>query len=177
MLSITAVAAVSALQVPFVTPQTVLLGACASFATALALILIERALADSRDISHAPNGDVVSPTVTKLAILQQGSFQTCLRDIAAVVTIATAVAAFWLESFRFDALTYDTSIARLRNDWRDGQARLGIWQSLGTILILCSNSLLLPATVRTSLKISRARLRVFARRPTLVRRDPIHIPT
>ena len=118
-------------------------------------MLFENAIKHTKDDKIAGSRGFVSANGTfsrrnSLDGAQQEHYITSLRDVAAVITISCGAAAFFMEGFRADVLTWGPEIAKLGEDWKLVQNHRMIKQCVLMILVGTLEKILLFMTVSFS---------------------------
>jgi hypothetical protein len=155
LLIIVTLSAGAVLSTPFITSPTSALGFSSAFFTAAELVLLENAIKHTKDEKNAGSRGLVSANGTfsrrnSLDGAQQEHYITSLRDVAAVITISCGAAAFFMEGFRADVLTWGPEIAKLEEDWKLVQNHRMIKQCVLMILVGTLEKILLFMTVSFS---------------------------
>lgn len=152
LLIIVTLSAGAVLSTPFITSPTSALGFSSAFFTAAELVLFENAIKHTKDEKNAGSRGLVSANGTfsrrnSLDGAQQEHYITSLRDVAAVITISCSAAAFFMEGFRADVLTWGPEIAKLEGDWKLVQNHRMIKQCVLMILVGTLEKILLFMTL------------------------------
>jgi hypothetical protein len=142
---VTTVSAAVALNNPFVTTPTLVLGVCSVLLTAFAIVFLELALTVASDERFGATGGFAAANGgytrrASSAAVQQNGYWYCLRDFAVVATLAFSLATFTLEDFRFDHLGWQEEYQDLQPNWKLGQFWLGPRQGVMAVIIaVCQN--------------------------------------
>jgi len=115
-------------------------------------VLFENVIKNTKDEKNAGSRGFVSANGTfsrrnSLDGAQQEHYITSLRDVAAVITISCGAAAFFMEGFRTDVLTWGPEIAKLEGDWKLVQNHRMIKQCVLMTLVGTLEKILLFMTV------------------------------
>ena len=147
------VSAAVALNIPFVTASTSALGFCSVLFTTFALLFLERSFtAAPSDPSGTVEGLVIANASNSRrpsgAAAKREAYWACLRDFAAVVTLALVITSLMYEDFRVGGLTWHRYYEKLSPDWKTGQhwldpvngivaVAIGVAQNMLMVLMVC----------------------------------------
>lgn len=109
---IATVSAAVALNTPFVTAPTYALGLCSVLLISFAIVFLELALTIAADDRFGATGGLVAANGahsrrTSSAAVQREAYWFCIRDFAAVATLAFIIASLAFQDFRIGGLAWD----------------------------------------------------------------------
>jgi hypothetical protein len=108
---------------PYNTFPTSVLGLSSAIFTAAGLVFFEHAITSTKDAEKTSSRGPVSANGSfsrrqSISSVKQKHSLASLRDVAIVMAVIIGAAAFFVESFRTDAITWDQKIFELGGDWK-----------------------------------------------------------